>query len=165
PIDEMISPSGDAGALGRIPVLEEFWIEMIAAFGGLDEGEADTCLARGVPVDVALPIGHVDALDRHGVGGSDALMRLGVAQRPGERVMIAGAQRHQRRRHGYDRDPTNDKRHRVAPQPLDPTTSVAMRGLKYFLPLLRRGEPELRLFPPYMRPLSHFMTALDLRRG
>src|SRR6185437_13471735 len=144
--------SGDAGALGRIPVLEEFWIEMIAAFGGLDEGEADTRLARGVPVDIALPRGHVDALDRHGVSGSDAVMRLGVAQDLRERQVIAGAQRHQRRRHGHDRDPANDKRHRVSPPTLDPTTSVAMRGLKYFLPLLRRGRPELRLFPSLYAP-------------
>ena len=53
---------------------------MIAALSRLDEDEVDSGRACRLPVDIALPIGDVDALDRHGVSGRDAGMGLGVAQ-------------------------------------------------------------------------------------
>jgi hypothetical protein len=108
----MVGAARDAGTLGGIPVLEEIRVEMIAAFGRLDEGEADARLARRLPVDVALPIGDVDTLDRHGVSGGDAVMRLGVAQAARLREAIAGAERDQRRRHGHRRETANEQRHR-----------------------------------------------------
>ena len=78
PEDHVIGASGDAGALGRLPVLGEFRVEIIAAFGRLDEGELRTCGADLVPIDVALPVGHVDALHRHGVGARHPVMRIGI---------------------------------------------------------------------------------------
>ena len=41
---------------------------MIAAFGGFHEDKGDTGLADLVPVDVALPFGHIDAVDRIAIG-------------------------------------------------------------------------------------------------
>jgi hypothetical protein len=41
---------------------------VVAAFGCLDEGEGDAGAADFVPVDVALPFRHVDAVDGIEVG-------------------------------------------------------------------------------------------------
>ena len=58
----------------------ELGIEVVAAFGRLDEGELRARGANLLPVDVALPIGDVDALHRHGVRPGDALMGIEVGE-------------------------------------------------------------------------------------
>ncbi|ODR99556.1 hypothetical protein AUC71_03665 [Methyloceanibacter marginalis] len=89
PIDEVIRAARHAGPLRRVPVLPEFRIEMVAALGRLDEGEMDAGLAHLPPVDVALPVRDVDALDRHGVGADHALMRFDVLERARKRAAPA----------------------------------------------------------------------------
>ncbi len=80
PIEEMVGAPRHARVLRALPILEELRIEMIAAFGGLDEGEPRAGGAGLRPIDFALPGGDIDALHRHGVGRCHAFMRLGVGQ-------------------------------------------------------------------------------------
>ena len=80
PIDHVIGAARDAGALGAFPVLLEFRVEIVAAFGCLDEGEPGAGGAHPCPIDVALPVGDVDALDWQLVRARDALMRRTVGK-------------------------------------------------------------------------------------
>ena len=64
PVDEMIGAVRNAGGLGAGPVGLEMLIEAIAALGRLDPGEFDAAIGDRVPVDVALELGDIDAVDR-----------------------------------------------------------------------------------------------------
>src|SRR5262245_19610031 len=129
----MVRAARDAGALRRIPVLQKFRIEMIAAFGGFDESETYAGFAHGIPVDVALPVGYVDALDRHGMSCGNAVMRLGVAQAAGMRQPVPGAEYDQRRRHRQYGDPATETCHKWFPEPPGPWTKPRPWKLKIFL--------------------------------
>ena len=76
----MVGAARNAGAFGAVPVLGKFRIEIVAAFGRLDKGELSAGGADLVPVDVALPVGNVDALHRHGMGTGDTFMRIDVGK-------------------------------------------------------------------------------------
>ena len=136
---------------------------MIAALGRLDEGEADAGSARCVPVDVALPVGDVDALDRHGVGGRDAVMGLRVPQGAGERQAVAGTGGEKHRRHDHDREPATEK-HGKPPNPLA-CAEPSLPRIKIFLAAF--GAPSLKFprHPRLTRARSHFVSALDSWRG
>jgi len=79
-IIEMIGRMGDAGGARAAPVVPIAVVSVVAALGGLHEGEGDAGLADLVPVNVALPFGNVDAVDRIAVRVVLAkLHRLAVA--------------------------------------------------------------------------------------
>ena len=80
----MIGAAGDAGLLRRVPIVEKFRVEAVTPFGRLDVSEMDSRIADFLPVDVALPLGDVDALDWHRVGRGDADMRLLVREHAGK---------------------------------------------------------------------------------
>ena len=54
---------GDAGGLGPLPVRLEARVR-VAALGRLDPREFDAAVGDRVPIDIALELGHVDAVDR-----------------------------------------------------------------------------------------------------
>ncbi len=74
----MVSAASDAGTGGGFPIFVEARVDVVAAFGNFQVGEADAGIAHAIPVDVALVFGDVDALDRHGVSPPDAGMRVGI---------------------------------------------------------------------------------------
>jgi hypothetical protein len=146
PIDEMIGAARDAGPLGGVPIVEELGIEMVAALGRLDEGELHAGVTGFLPIDVTLPVGHVDALDRHGVSGRHAVMRLGVLQ--GERERGAATCRADNgERHGQDRKLAIELRHE-SPPVLGPLgSSLAPRRLEFSCPALH-SNPSLHTGKP-----------------
>jgi len=54
---------GDAGGLGPLPVRLEARV-LVAALSCLDPGEFDAAIGDSVLIDIALELGHVDAVDR-----------------------------------------------------------------------------------------------------
>ena len=64
PVDEMIGAVRHARRLRPGPVGLEALVGVIAALGRLDPGELDAAARDRVPVDVALELRHVDAVDR-----------------------------------------------------------------------------------------------------
>jgi hypothetical protein len=76
----VVGAARHAGALRRVPVLAKLRIKVVAAFRRFNKGEFDACLADLIPVDVALVVGDVDPLDRHGMSPLYAIMRLVVLQ-------------------------------------------------------------------------------------
>ena len=88
--------------------LEELRIDDIAALRRLDEGEADSGLARLGPVDVALPVRHVDALHRHVVGARHPVIGLTIRQGLRARALIGGEQH---RRHRQSRKTATETHH------------------------------------------------------
>src|SRR5215216_4390358 len=80
----MIGAAGDAGLLRSAPIVEKFRVDAVTPFCRLDVSEPNSRVADFLPVDVALPIGDVDALDWHHVGRGDALMRLLVREHAGK---------------------------------------------------------------------------------
>ena len=70
-IIEVVGTARHTGLLGRIPVGHEHRVDEITALGRLDEGKFDTVPFDLMPVDLRLPAGHVDAVDRevlrHGI--------------------------------------------------------------------------------------------------
>ena len=84
-IVEMIGAAFHGGLARALPVAVEVDVFEVAAFGGLDEGEVHSGAAGGVPVDIVLETGHVDAV--HGVGGGGAAFethRVAVAEGGGK---------------------------------------------------------------------------------
>ena len=84
----MISAARHAGLLRPVPVIEEALVDMIAALGRLDVGETRSGGPHRGPVDLALPLGHVDPLDRlrlgpRHTGMESRLRRPGVGVLPG----------------------------------------------------------------------------------
>ena len=63
----------DAGGLGPLPVCLEARVR-VATLGRLDPREFDAAVGDGVPIDIALELGHVDAVDR-------VVLRLEIAGR------------------------------------------------------------------------------------
>src|SRR5580704_17116409 len=55
---------GDASGLGPLPVRLEARVGAVAALGRLDPGEFDAAVGDRVPIDIALELGNVDAVDR-----------------------------------------------------------------------------------------------------
>ena len=64
PIDEMIGAARHSGRFRARPIGLEARVGVIAALGRLDPGELDAAARDRVPVDVALELGDVDAVDR-----------------------------------------------------------------------------------------------------
>ena len=64
PIDEMIGSAWDSGRFRARPIGLEARVGVIAAFGRLDPGKFDAAARDRVPVDVALELGYVNAVDR-----------------------------------------------------------------------------------------------------
>jgi hypothetical protein len=63
PIDEVIGATGDASGLGPLPVCLEASVT-VAALSRLDPCEFDAAVGDRVPINIALELGHVDAVDR-----------------------------------------------------------------------------------------------------
>ena len=63
-IVEMIGGVRDTHSAGALPVLIEARIDAILALGRLDEREGDAGTLNCLPVDIALPLRDVDAVDR-----------------------------------------------------------------------------------------------------
>ena len=55
---------GDPGRLSPLPVRLEARIGAVAALRRLDPREFDAAVGDRVPIDIALELGHVDAVDR-----------------------------------------------------------------------------------------------------
>ena len=60
----MIGAMGNAGRLRPLPVRLEARVGAVTALGRLDPGEFDAAVGDRVPIDIALELGHVDAVDR-----------------------------------------------------------------------------------------------------
>ena len=84
----MIGRTRHTGAPGRVKIIEETRIDMVAALRRLDEGEGNTAAPRGRPVDIALPARNIDAVNRK-------VRRLGIAWQ------IAGARDKNKKRCQY----------------------------------------------------------------
>ena len=81
PVDEMIGAVRHSGRLRAGPVGLEARVGVIAAFGRLDPGELDAAVGDRVPVDVALELGDVDAVDRV-VASASANPKLSASRGP-----------------------------------------------------------------------------------
>ena len=79
----------DAGRLSPLPVRLEARVA-VAALGRLDSRELDAAVGDRVPINIALELGHVDAVDR-------VVLRLEMAARKDvareDRVRIPGGRR------------------------------------------------------------------------
>src|SRR5262249_25435106 len=60
PIGEVIGAARHACGFRRGPILGEFLVETVAAFGRLDPGEANARRAHAIPIDIALVFADVD---------------------------------------------------------------------------------------------------------
>ena len=92
PVDEMIGAMRHARRLRPGPVGLEALVGVIAALGRLDPGELDAAARDRVPVDVALELRDVDAVDR-----IVPRMRHIVVDEPQGVAAAPGASRKQRR--------------------------------------------------------------------
>ena len=109
PIDEVVGACRDACGPGAIPVLDEARVDMIAAFGRLDEREPCACRPHGAPVDVALPARDVDAVDGIAHGGGDTGMRFHIGfQRIAGGVILGDAGRQDQAKRERNRKPTEE---------------------------------------------------------
>src|SRR4051812_25207254 len=120
----MVGAAGDAAQLRRVPVVEKFRVEAVGPFSRLDVSEKDPRLANLLPVDVALPIGDVDALDRHRMGLGDALIRLLVRKHAERCGTSAEACRKYPHGDGNDRHAASIKRHQLGPDPSKVKTNL-----------------------------------------
>lgn len=81
PVEEVIGAVFQAGFLGAAPIFLEHRIKVIAAVGRLDVDEVRALPPQRLPIDLALPARHVDAV--HGKlsrrGGAE-VDRLGIAE-------------------------------------------------------------------------------------
>jgi hypothetical protein len=107
----MIGASRDAGPLRRAPIVEKLRVDAVTAFGRLDVGELNAGIGDLSPVDVALPIGDVDALDGHHMGHGDALVRVLVREHARKRRLSACGKHNDS--DGNDRHPAPINCHRA----------------------------------------------------
>src|SRR5215213_800154 len=107
----MIGAAGDAGLLRRAPIVDKFRVEAVTPFGRLDVSEMNPRIADFLPVDLALPIGNIDSLDRHCVGRGDAVMRLLVREHAGRCSRSAYVYGKYSHGNGDDRHAASTKRH------------------------------------------------------
>src|SRR5271169_4850005 len=124
PIDEVIGAMGDASGLGPLPVRLEARVGAVATLGRLDPGEFDAAVGDRIPIDIALELGHVDAVDRV-VVRLEMVARRDVAREDPVRFQWAAAaatrdQRgHRKRRtsNGPGNQPLEARQHSPCPPP------------------------------------------------
>ena len=115
---------GDAGGLSPLPVRLKARVGAVAALGRLDPREFDAAVGDRVPIDIALELGHVDAVDRV-VLRLEMVARKDVAREDPVRFQRAGAaatrdQRgHRKRRtaNGPRNQPLEPRQHSPCPPP------------------------------------------------
>src|SRR5271154_6676057 len=106
---------GDASGLGPLPVRLKARVGAVAALGRLDPGEFDPAVGDRVPIDIALELGHVDAVDRV-VLRLEMVARKDVAREDPVRFQRAGAAATRDQRGHHERRIANGPRN----QPLEP---------------------------------------------
>src|SRR5690606_27311794 len=90
PVEKVVGTVLQAGSRSGFPVLVEHRIEMIPAVGGLDVDEVGAVLAQLLPIDVALPAGDVDAMNRKVLGRVPAEVDgLGIAETLAVTLLLA----------------------------------------------------------------------------
>src|SRR3984957_9419272 len=115
PKDEGEGAMRDAGRLSPLPVRLKARVGAVATLGRLDPREFNAAVGDRVPIDIALELGHVDAVDRV-VLRLEMVARKDVAREDPVRFQRAGAAATRDQRGHRERRTANGPRN----QPLEP---------------------------------------------
>jgi hypothetical protein len=125
----------DAGRLRALPVFGKAAVDAVGALGRLQEGEGDAALLGRLPVDIAVPLGNVDAVNLMAVRAAGAeILRVLVGETRRKRagdaevVIRGGAGRRQK---GEGQESQNQPTHGgpvFARLPILPRMNRAVKG-------------------------------------